>query len=77
MGDLWLQYGFGYAPWLIFAVILLVAYLATRGQEKKPEPVGRTFACARCGRRGAAAGMTTVTHEGAETWYCRECAASA
>ena len=73
MGDSWLQYGFGYAPWVIFAIILLVAFLATRGGQKKPAATGQTFACAACGRRGTEAQMTTVMHEGAVTWYCRNC----
>jgi len=75
MGDQWLQYGFGYAPWIIFAVIVLVAFIATRGGEKQPASAGPTFACARCGRRGAQEQMVTVSHEGAVTWYCSQCAA--
>lgn len=74
MGDLWLQYAFGYAPWLIFGTIVLIAYLATRGQKKAPEKVGQTFACARCGRRGTQGQMVTVSHEGAVAWYCPGCA---
>lgn len=76
MGDTWLQYAFGYAPWVIFALIVLVAFVATRGGAKQPAKVGQTFACARCGRRGAAEQMVTVSHEGADTWYCSQCAGS-
>lgn len=74
MGDTWLQYGFGYAPWVIFALIVLVAYVATRGTSKQPAKVGQTYACARCGRRGTQDQMMTVDHDGAVTWYCRDCA---
>ncbi len=74
MGDEWLHYGFGVAAWVIFAIILIVTYVATRGEKKQPQRVGQTFACAGCGRRGANDQMTLVRHDGAEAWYCRECA---
>lgn len=74
MSDAWLHNAFGYAPWVMFAAIVLVAYIATRGQEKQPAHAGQTFACARCGRRGDKAHMVTVSREGAVTWYCQSCA---
>jgi predicted SprT family Zn-dependent metalloprotease len=76
MGDSWVQHAFAYAPWVIFATIVLVAYIATRGTTRSHATVGQTYACAGCGRRGAKEQMTSVHHEGAVSWYCRECSHS-
>jgi hypothetical protein len=64
---------FAAAPWVIGAIIFLVAYLMVRGRISEPVPIGQTFACAGCGRRGHRDHMLPATHEGAVTWYCAKC----
>lgn len=75
MADQTLETFFGWAPWVIFAIILLVTYLMTRGSEPKAH-ASQTFACAHCGRRGTHEQMVTVEHEGALAWCCAHCAAT-
>jgi hypothetical protein len=65
---------FGWAPWVIFGVIVLVTYVATRGQVAPKPVVGQTFVCARCGQRGSRDRMVPVEHEGAVAWFCAQCA---
>jgi hypothetical protein len=65
---------FAYAPWIIGLIILLVTYFSVRGQLSSSVPIGQTFACANCGRRGHREAMVPVTHEGAMSWYCSTCA---
>ncbi|HEY9086178.1 MAG TPA: hypothetical protein VIN40_09650 [Candidatus Tyrphobacter sp.] len=72
MVDQWLQYFFAYAPWVMGIAIVSVAYFATRTAAPHA-PVGQTFACAKCGRRGREQ-MVSVTHDGAVSWYCPDCA---
>ncbi len=74
MADSWLQYGFAWAPWLIFALIVLSAYLLTRSHEKAAAPAVQTYACSQCGRRGRPEQMVQVVHEGAVSWQCTQCA---
>ncbi|MGH7738122.1 MAG: hypothetical protein ACREMP_09700 [Candidatus Tyrphobacter sp.] len=76
MGDSDLQHAFAFAPWGIFIIILIVAFIMARGEKRHQASAGQTFACASCGRRGPQGHMITVSHEGAESWYCGECAAS-
>jgi hypothetical protein len=73
MADQWLHYFFGYAPWVIGTVIVLVAYFSTRTTPVHA-PVGQTFACAKCGRRGGREQMVPVAQEGAMSWCCPSCA---
>jgi hypothetical protein len=37
-------------------------------------PIGQTFACANCGRRGQREHMVPREHGGATSWYCTRCA---
>lgn len=74
MIDSWLEHAFAYAPWVLFALVVLVAFVMTRGHKVEPARMGQTFACAGCGRRGSRDQMVTASHEGAVMWYCGECA---
>jgi hypothetical protein len=65
---------FAWAPWVIGIAIFLVAYLMVRGQVSVKTPIGQTFACAQCGRRGVREHMLPQAHEGAVSWYCARCA---
>lgn len=68
---------FAYAPLFIGLVILIVAWAAKRHEDTGiGVPVGTTFACAGCGRRGARDHMLPQVHEGAVSWYCPRCAGS-
>ena len=73
MADSWLEYGFSCAPWVLFGLILLVAFIMTRGHKAEPAKIGQTFACAACHRRGSRDQMVTVNREGAVMWYCPQC----
>jgi hypothetical protein len=64
---------FAYAPLVIGLLIVLVAYLMVRGQVTVKAPIGQTFACANCGRRGIREHMVPQTHEGAVSWFCGRC----
>ena len=65
---------FAWAPLTIFVIILIVAYYATRHSGARSAVIGKTYACAQCGRRGKHEHMVPVTHEGAVVWYCGRCA---
>ena len=65
---------FAWAPLTVFLIIVLVAYLSLRSQAPAHVPLGKTYACAGCGRRGKHEHMVPVTHEGAVIWYCARCA---
>ena len=67
---------FGLLPWVVGLLILLVAYIALHNQSSKTVPVGQTFACSNCGRRGRRGHMVPVTHAGAISWQCAHCAKS-
>lgn len=64
---------FGYAPLILGVLIVLVAYLMVRGQESTTSPIGQTFACGNCGRRGIREHMVPQAHEGAVSWFCGRC----
>lgn len=64
---------FGWAPLAAFIVLLIVLYYATKGQSAIHSPMGKTYACAGCGRRGKHAQMVPATHEGAIIWRCGRC----
>lgn len=62
---------FAYAPWVLFAVAVIVAYLASRHEwNKKAMPIGQTFACSECGHRAKREHMVPVAREGSVIWYC-------
>jgi hypothetical protein len=65
---------FAWAPLTAFVVVMVILYNATRRAPAKRAPMGKTFACAQCGRRGTHDHMVPVTHEGAVVWYCARCA---
>ncbi|MBV8068000.1 MAG: hypothetical protein JO113_08475, partial [Candidatus Eremiobacteraeota bacterium] len=46
---------FAWAPWVVGAIIYSAFYVAKRHEVavKSTQPVGTTYACAVCGRRGA------------------------
>jgi hypothetical protein len=66
---------FAWAPITVFASLIFIVWFATR-TEGRPRAVahGKTYSCARCGRRGTNAHMVPATHEGAVVWYCGRCA---
>lgn len=67
---------FAIGPWVVGIVVLIVVWVMARGGQAKVAPVGRTFACANCGRRGMREHMVPQPHEGAVVWYCSRCSGS-
>ena len=66
---------FAWAPLTAFVIVMIVLYSATRrAPAHSGAPLGKTYACAQCGRRGSHEHMVPVTHEGAVVWYCGRCA---
>ncbi len=65
---------FAFAPWVVGACILLIVYLMVRNQVSESAPIGQTFACATCGRRGVREHMLPQAHAGAVSWFCSRCA---
>ncbi|HEV2262039.1 MAG TPA: hypothetical protein VGR69_07135 [Candidatus Rubrimentiphilum sp.] len=65
---------FAWAPITTFVAIVVVAYFMTRTEALPSAPIGKTYSCARCGRRGAREQMVSVSKEGAVLWYCGHCA---
>ncbi len=68
---------FAWLPLAIFIFLLFVLYFSKRHERAVAVVHGKTYACARCGRRGKHEHMVPVTHEGAVVWYCGNCAARA
>jgi hypothetical protein len=73
MSDEVIEYFFAWAPLAALLAVLIAAYAATRGKVAAAVAHGKTYACARCGRRGKREHMLPVTHEGAVVWYCERC----
>jgi len=66
---------FGYAPFVIGLIIYGAFYFAKRKETGDTGmPIGQTFACATCGRRGVREHMVPQEHAGAVSWYCSKCA---
>lgn len=66
---------FAWMPLFAFIVVLTILYAATRHRPvHSATPMGKTYACAQCGRRGKHEHMVPVSHEGAVVWYCARCA---
>jgi hypothetical protein len=66
---------FAWAPLTAFVIVMVILVLATRrAPAERGAPLGKTYACAQCGRRGKHEHMVPVTHEGAVVWYCAHCA---
>jgi predicted SprT family Zn-dependent metalloprotease len=64
-----------WAPMTIFVIVLIAVYLAKRNERVPVARPGKTYACARCGRRGNHEHRVPVAHEGAVVWYCAHCSA--
>lgn len=64
---------FGILPWVFGLAVFFAVYFVTRKHGAEVAPVGRTYACANCGRRGVREHMVPQTHEGAVVWYCSRC----
>jgi hypothetical protein len=67
---------FASLPWIAAIVILIVTYLTVRRSLGKTAPIGQTFACATCGRRGVREHMVPQQRDGAVLWSCTKCAGS-
>ncbi|MEO9170551.1 MAG: hypothetical protein ABI282_06970 [Candidatus Baltobacteraceae bacterium] len=66
---------FATAPIILLLAIFFTAWIAKRNEGNVGVVnVGTTFACAKCGRRGAREHMVPQAHEGAVSWYCTRCA---
>ena len=66
---------FAVAPLVVGLLIYLVLYMAKRHEAMAGgAPIGQTFACANCGRRGQREHMVPREHSGATSWYCTHCA---
>jgi hypothetical protein len=71
-----LNWFFGIGPWVLTIAVLVAAFFMARAGKSHVAPVGRTFACANCGRRGVREHMVPQPHEGAVVWYCSRCSGS-
>jgi hypothetical protein len=66
---------FGYAPLILGVIIYAIFFVAKRHEAAAGGvPIGQTFACAKCGRRGVREHMVPQEHEGAVSWFCGKCA---
>lgn len=65
---------FAWSPLIIGIVIYALFYVAKRHEASNSgAPIGQTFACANCGRRGVREHMVPQEHGGAVSWYCSRC----
>ncbi|HEY5425599.1 MAG TPA: hypothetical protein VIJ77_03525 [Candidatus Tumulicola sp.] len=65
---------FALAPLVLGLIIYAVVYVAKRHEATAiGVPIGQTFACANCGRRGRREHMVPQEHAGAMSWYCAHC----
>lgn len=69
---------FATAPLVLGIVIYAVAFAAKRheGHDGSAVPIGQTFACAACGKRGVREHMIPQPHAGAISYYCAHCSAA-
>lgn len=66
---------FAWAPLIVWLAIYAVFFVAKRHEATEPGvPIGQTFACANCGKRGKREHMVPHEHAGATSWYCARCA---
>jgi hypothetical protein len=66
---------FAYAPLVIGLIIYACFFVAKRKEVAAGgAPIGQTFACANCNRRGVREHMVPQQHDGAVSWYCTHCA---
>ncbi len=68
-----LAWFFAAAPFALGIIIFVATYLAKRGETAQTVPIGQSFACASCGRRGLREHMTPRLHDGAVSWLCHRC----
>ena len=69
---------FAWAPLVIGIIIYAIFVVAKRHEAPAgPAPIGQSFACANCGRRGHREHMVPREHDGAVSWYCAHCSAEA
>jgi len=67
---------FAWAP-LVIGLAIYLAFFVAKRHETAPSsgvPIGQTYACANCGRRGHREHMVPQEHAGALSWYCARCA---
>ncbi len=65
---------FAWAPLILGVVIYAVAWVAKRNElGSTATPIGQTFVCAGCGRRGLREHMVPQAHSGAVSYYCSRC----
>lgn len=64
---------FAWVPWVFLVLVLGIVYYATRHEHKDVVPIGKTYACAGCGRRGKHERMVPVSAAGSLVWYCHRC----
>ena len=69
---------FGWAPWVIGAIIYFAFWVAKRRESPVPAAASAmaaaTYACASCGRRGSLDQMLVQHHGGAVGYQCPQCA---
>ena len=66
---------FAFAPLVIGIVIYAIFFVAKRQEVAAGGvPIGQTYACANCGRRGHRDHMVPQEHDGAVSYYCAHCA---
>jgi hypothetical protein len=68
---------FAWAPLVIGLIIYAAFFVAKRHEVTVGAPIGQTFACANCGKRGVREHMVPQDHAGAVSWYCAHCAGHA
>jgi hypothetical protein len=70
------HYFFALAPWVVFIAIIWAVWSASRGAAATAPygmPIGKTYACAKCGKRGKHEHMVPATERGYVVWYCSHC----
>ena len=66
---------FAWAPLTIGIIIYAIFYVAKRQEVAAGGvPIGQTYACATCGRRGHREHMVPTEHGGAVSYNCTNCA---
>ncbi len=64
---------FAWSPWVFVALGFGIVYYATRHEHADVVPIGKTYACAACGKRGKHEHMVPVSAAGSLVWYCHRC----
>lgn len=67
-------YVFAWAPLVLGVLIYFLVWRAKRNEgHDATAPIGATYACANCGRRGSKEHMVPQVHRGAVSYYCSRC----